>query len=105
MFLCSIQKKNSYSVILYQIVTNFIFLFFLPIFEKMKNKYKPIEPIDYDEYVEKNINNLKKDTYKNLILLPDDDIYVSIIFGNLPQVFSKFYFKSVKLKNMTKVFI
>ena len=42
-----------------------------------QNKYKPVEPIDYDEYIEKNANSLKKDNLKNLIFIQDDDIYVS----------------------------
>jgi hypothetical protein len=58
------------------------FKFFINFFFK-KNKYKPVEPIDYDEYIEKNGNNLKKDNLKNLIFLPDDDIYVS----NLNRIF------------------
>ena len=44
----------------------------------VKNKFKPIEAIDYDEYIERNINSLKKDNLNNLILLPEDDVYVSI---------------------------
>jgi hypothetical protein len=40
-----------------------------------KNKFKSVDPIDYDSYIEKNIPLLSKDTYsKQLILLPSDDL-------------------------------
>ena len=39
-------------------------------------KLKPIDPIDYDNYIEQNLANLRKDPCsKQLILLPNDDIY------------------------------
>ena len=41
-----------------------------------QNKFKQIEPIDYDSYIEQNIVNLRKDACtKQLSLLPHDDVY------------------------------
>ena len=46
----------------------------------IKNKYKPVEPIDYDEYIEKNRRSLKKDNLKNLIFEHENDINVNSFF-------------------------
>ena len=44
--------------------------------KKFKAKLKQVEPIDFDEYIQKNYANLRKDSCsKQLILLPSDDIY------------------------------
>lgn len=44
--------------------------------EIFQNKFKQIEPIDYDSYIEQNIVNLRKDACtKQIALLPNDDVY------------------------------
>ena len=42
-------------------------------------RFKTVEPVDYDEYVEKNESLLQKDSNKNLIVLPNDDVIVKSI--------------------------
>ena len=71
----------------------------------IKNKYKPVEPIDYDEYIEKNRRSLKKDNLKNLIFVHENDIYVNsffyfFLFSLIPCIF---YFQQyIKLKSTKK---
>jgi hypothetical protein len=54
------------------ILLNFVYTL---ICDKLKNKFKQIDPVDYDLYIEQNLSNLRKDICtKQLIFLPADDL-------------------------------